>query len=236
VLSSRSYHVAHSSYYLDEDEGKAREIDLRALLNVPVYTPHGERMVRHCLLVECKKSSNKPWVFFCSPEGSYDAGFWETPFLPDIDLLDEYNVQAIRQIHPLAQSNIRGRSFYEAFKGVESNETIFGAIMTAVKATRHAVRTRFGYAPGHDLCFYYPMIVFEGDMFQATIEASATAVQPIDSCLVSFLYERPEGTARFTVPVIRENGLKPVLDSLEETLRAYGTIAATKSARVFGNQ
>lgn len=33
ILQSRAYHVANSLYYVDEDENKGREIDIRALKN-----------------------------------------------------------------------------------------------------------------------------------------------------------------------------------------------------------
>src|SRR5690606_15771226 len=72
LLRRRGYHVAQSVFYIDEDESKSREIDIRALKNSFFDVSDQEHAVRHCLTIECKKSHSRPWVVFCSEPVSYD--------------------------------------------------------------------------------------------------------------------------------------------------------------------
>ena len=71
------YYVANNLYYVDLDEDKGREIDLRALKNYDFKIESKQYFVRHLLLIECKKSSKKPWVIFTSPETSYDSEYFD---------------------------------------------------------------------------------------------------------------------------------------------------------------
>jgi hypothetical protein len=52
-LRSVDYHVATNVYFVDKDEEKGREVDIRALKNKSIGT---KRAVRHCLVIECKKA------------------------------------------------------------------------------------------------------------------------------------------------------------------------------------
>lgn len=55
-LRSLKYHIAHNIYFLDRDEQKGREIDLRALKNAFFDKGSVAYAVRHCLLLECRKA------------------------------------------------------------------------------------------------------------------------------------------------------------------------------------
>lgn len=109
-------HVAHNVYFLDRDEQKGREIDLRALKNVFFQKGQGRYAVRHCLLLECKKSISRPWVIFTSPAVSYDQdvsdiqtggakdGRW---FEPSLETHRTFQKQ-----HPWFSTSDRGRSYF----------------------------------------------------------------------------------------------------------------------------
>ncbi len=114
-IGRRGYHVAHNVYFLDRDEGKGREIDLRGLKNAFFERGGTSYAVRHCLLLECKKSASRPWVVFTSPTVSYDQtvneihtrgaknGLWFTP--------SREQVRRFEAAHPWLSRPQRGRSF-----------------------------------------------------------------------------------------------------------------------------
>ena len=80
-LNNNSYYVAHSLYFIDEDEKKSREVDLRALKNyeiIKINDKYTNAYIRNCFFIECKKS-DKPWVFLCSQKNSYDSDYNSIP-------------------------------------------------------------------------------------------------------------------------------------------------------------
>jgi hypothetical protein len=137
-LQSRQYHVAHNIYYLDRDEQKGREIDLRALKNA-FFTKAGIRYsIRHCLLLECKKSISRPWVVFTSPTVSYDQDVLDIPTAGARDGFwfehSLQNHQRFQTRHPWLSNTVRGRSYFEPFaNSPDSNQTIFKALVAPEK-------------------------------------------------------------------------------------------------------
>lgn len=73
TLISEGWMVFRNFPYIDRDSGKERSYDIRAVKYGPKHSPlkeHAYFMVK--LFVECKYSSNKPWVFFRSGEPRID--------------------------------------------------------------------------------------------------------------------------------------------------------------------
>jgi hypothetical protein len=173
-LQNRGYFIANSVYYVDHDEDKGREVDLRALKNYEFKVEREQYYVRHYLLIECKKSSNKPWVIFTSPITGYDKKLHQIDcrgFADDAIWYFEDGVESLQITHPFTAGKRRGRSYFEPFKNSETSEAIFKALTTSVKAT---IATRDSYySGGHpNICFYYPLVVFEGDLYEAYLEGN----------------------------------------------------------------
>src|SRR6185436_7976932 len=195
-LKTRKYHVAHNVYFLDRDEQKGREIDLRALKNMFFNKGKGQYAVRHCLLLECKKSSSRPWVIFTSPVVSYDQDVTgiQTAGARDGMWL-ELSFETVREFearHPWFSTPDRGRSYFEPFaNSADSNQTIFKALVSVVKALIEVRNAGFGsgaYGAIRNLAFYYPLIVLEGRLFVARLEPSGLVVEEVASIPVSFYY------------------------------------------------
>ena len=147
-LRTLQYHVAHNVYFLDRDEQKGREIDLRALKNAFFKKGENRYAVRHCLILECKKSTSRPWVIFTSPAVSYDQdvsdiqtggakdGLW---FEPTVETLRMFQGR-----HPWFSTPDRGRSYFEPFaNSFDSNQTIFKALVSVVKGSHRGPECRF---------------------------------------------------------------------------------------------
>lgn len=232
VLRNNEYLVANNLYYIDRDEGKGREIDLRALKNFRFEKHDIEYFVRHYLFIECKKSIDKPWVILSSPITEYDMnvfeiddrGFSESGKASRI-IFDE----KVEEIHPFKLCSRRGRSYFEAFRSSEIGEQIFKALTTSVKALIATRDTR----PDdwhNDICFYYPLIVLEGKLFEAYYEHNDVCVAEAEIVIVSFFYESLKYQRQtFAVPIVTETALPNFVSKLDLVLNLWGEKLKEKS-------
>jgi len=137
VLEDNKYLDSNNLYYIDEDEGKGCEVDMRALKNFKFNTGGKNYFIRHCLLIECKRSAEKPWVVFTSSQTVYDRlNFFIQcrGVKKDIKWAD-YDVPAkMGEIHPFSFYERRGRSFFEPFKNNMGGITIYKSLITSIKA------------------------------------------------------------------------------------------------------
>lgn len=63
TLQKLGFRVVQSEYYNDPESGDARELDVVGFLQKDV----SDVLLRFSLMIECKKSSDKPWLLFTSP-------------------------------------------------------------------------------------------------------------------------------------------------------------------------
>ena len=228
-LNNMGYYVANNLYYVDLDEDKGREIDLRALKNYDFKIESKQYFVRHLLLIECKKSSKKPWVIFTSPETSYDSEYFDVDCSgADFDAEMEGMKKAFDQlesIHPFCKYKRRGRSFFEPFKNNLTGETIVKALMSTVKASIGMRDNKFA-SGGNSICFYYPIVVFEGKLFEAYLKKGNIEIDETDRLMVSFFYESSKyKNERFAIPIISEESFGTFLNELDAILEFWGLFA-----------
>lgn len=214
LLQNAGYHVANNLYYVDKDEGKGREIDLRALKH---YGFHGEGMksVRHCLLLECKKSSGKPWVIFTSPETPYDLDIRGLQYagagFPG-DFGD------LKRFHPFWKPKRRGRSYFVVYNNDSGSTKIYKALTNAVKAAIAAREEGFGTSTT-DSCFYYPLVVLDGNLYEAYLNLGEIKVEEVNSVMTSFFYQSQKyKQEKFVVPVITESALSDFLSDMDNLI------------------
>jgi hypothetical protein len=67
LMQQRKWGVIHNPSYLDDSEGRSREFDIRAYQQKRFTLSNKVFNVGLFLITECKKSE-KPWVFFTTPE------------------------------------------------------------------------------------------------------------------------------------------------------------------------
>jgi hypothetical protein len=223
-LRSRDYHVATNIYFVDRDEEKGREVDIRALKNSFFEAAGVKHAVRHCLLIECKKSIKHPWIFFTSAAVSYDQTLRGVLCRGASDAWIRGREEQMKGQHPWFREPDRGRSFYEAFSNdAAANPSIQKAILGVVKATIEAHETEFAAAYPHmpNATFYYPLVVVEGKLLTAHLSGAELCVAPADQVLVSIHYRssRYPGDERHSVMVVRESALPVAIEQLDDWLK-----------------
>jgi len=217
-LTDNSYYVAHSLYYIDEDEEKSREVDIRALKNYEIKKIGDvdvRAFIRNCFLIECKKS-DKPWIFLCSPKNSYDLDYVNIKSIPKREFIDEISIDILKKKHPFANFSVVGRSYSELSK--QTGENIFKAITTVVKSTSYFMEKKFA-SDETSICYYYPLIILEGKLFEGTLENNEIKVKEVNSILLSFSYTSKKGKSfNFLILVINEYEIPNFLKKFDEVL------------------
>lgn len=205
IMQKQGWGVLHSPSYWDETEKISREFDLRAFKQWKYTTKGGEFYIGIYLVTECKKSE-KPWVFFKTPENHKTSG---SQFIKAVDkfiFTDVYRTKSqlsddvLKDIHHYFQSPELARTFYEPFKGQEksdSSQMIYSAIMSSIKATLFHLRDK-----KHDnfTSIYYPVIVFNGNMYTAKVKSlDDIELLPSEHIQLSFNYMLPDTVGRRSI-------------------------------------
>lgn len=226
-LTDNEYLIANNLYYIDQDEGKGREIDMRALKNYEFRAGGKEYFIRNCLLIECKKSAEKPWVVFTSSQTIYDGLLFflhSRGVRKDIKWKD-YNVpKKMDKLHPFSLCERRGRTFFEPFTNFQG-ESIYKSLITSVKAAI-AMRDIEFAAKSNDVCFYYPTVIFDGKLYEAYLnEKNKIEAQEADFVIVSFFYQSLRyQDERFIVPIVTERYLPTFSSQLDSVLHFFGKL------------
>lgn len=178
VMQSRGWYVLNNPSYLDDSEQVSREFDIRAYCDKDFSVNSKDFSVGIYLMTECKKSE-KPWMFFTTPENHKDARlgrFIKWNYGQGKVFTDNLNSESIitdkklRRFHHYFRQSRLARTFHEPLKGNEKkgrSQMIYSAIMSAIKATLF-IREEFPVE--NWLRLFYPVIVFNGNLFEARVD------------------------------------------------------------------
>lgn len=198
-----NWDVINTDTYVDRDENKIKDIDIHASAYIFVnseidFSPH--------LIVECKKSDYLDWVFFTRPHekaymdvnGHYlDA---EQRFCQRLNTITLLNLLlSPLQLHywtneRLAVSYkefVKENNSKEAEKKLEIREEfkrkpIFNALNQVKKFIYDRIlngMTAEGYPYFVD--FYFPCIVFDGNMYEAIVEKGEILLKPTNHVILA---------------------------------------------------
>ncbi len=231
IMEQHDWGILHNPSYWDTEENQSREFDIQAYR----YWPNagGSVTVGAYLIVECKKSE-APWVFFTTAEMHHQARLgrfikWHSSALvaftsfetPDAVISDD----ELREFHHYFGPPRLARTFHEALKKQENAEhspRVYAAVMSTVKATLF----RRGQPPpeGH-LSIFYPVIVFSGNLDQASVSPDKSIeLTPNSHIILAFNYIQHEptnqgpawaGQHRFEIDVVHESYLPEFLKIVE---------------------
>ncbi len=172
-------------------KGNLREIDLYAFFEEINLNPkEGENLqyTTTAMIIECKKSKDKPWVFFSS--GMYQSTdvFCFTKYMSDFDLYfnREEAYLLLGQIYKnLGKNHYMDKrmpkciTYFEAFKNPSIPSEIYKAINSVLSFLcykRESVSKRRNEL-GFSTEFFFPIIVFDGPLFEARVEGDKVNVK-----------------------------------------------------------
>lgn len=161
-------------YFIDKDEGKGRELDLRAY---KIFRSTREKPEVTCMIslcIEVKKTA-EPFIFYTNEVGKLDGskgyGIFHWKNKVDRHLL---SYQDIERKRPMSSIKRIARS-YSCFKNGQTQQ-IQSGIVSAFKAAIHE-RDRCSeiYSDtSRDICFFVPMMVVDGPLYECYFEQGDT--------------------------------------------------------------
>lgn len=170
VFQNNEFKVAQSVYYFDADNNQTRETDLVCYHTQKYHGVH----FHLTFVVECKKSTDKPWLVFKSSKEFKKYGGFDTidGTLNGLELIDEIgkikNVTKKKAVKFLGfQTSSFGHGVTQAF--TSGIDTTYGATTTVLKAIRY-------FAEKHIknnlpvCCLYFPLIVVDGRLFEVELK------------------------------------------------------------------
>jgi hypothetical protein len=211
--------------YLD----KVREIDLFAFYETIDLAPPKQSILQHTstnLIIECKKSESKPWVFLSSPAYSFDKVLSSLKYFSDLDrhfaprglppLLAQIYPK-IKKSHCVDASLPRCFSYYEAFKGPDKPSEIYAAVesVTNYLSYRYQSRVNRVEEAGTFSEFYVPIVVLEGRLFEASINGTAVDLRE-RSHLQLRTWRSEAHNDLFVIDIVTRDKFQEFFDDLEQ--------------------
>ena len=172
-------------------EGNLREIDLWAFFEEINLNPKKGENLQHTsvnMIIECKKSKDKPWVFFSS--GLYPSTdvFCFTKYVSGFDLyfrrekkhsLLSRIYKNLRKNHYMDKKVPRCITYFEAFKDHSSPSEIYKAIDSLLSFLCYKRDSFLKRRSELDFStdFLFPIIVLDGSLFEARVNGDEINVE-----------------------------------------------------------
>jgi hypothetical protein len=196
LLENNGWTVIDKYSFVDEETSKTREVDCVAMkgsastqkidLDQDLHASMEKKFDALRIIVECKKSS-KPWLFYATQRDYLSILF--TKFLgnnpikfPTKDKQDMLrNQEYAKNLHQYSVETKLAKNYFEPFTQGEGNQ-ILDATMKVVKALRYDSKKIEALAAQWKLSnfflLYYPVIVFEGNLYEYVIEKEEVKISP----------------------------------------------------------
>ena len=234
----------HTPYWFD---GKQKEIDLGASIwSTDECRLKGLQLSTSTLLIiECKKSGQKPWVFFSTPSASPrpPSDFAIRVFTKYASDLDSYfNIEEERsrspllaKIAPLCKQNHYADTntpmsvaYVEAFRNPDKPSEIYAALDSTLSFMHYylagkqkrgnlklALKSSRSRQEPISTQFVYPVIVLEGEMFHATANGDDFNIAPSNHVQLQIYWRFYGSDNLFLVDVVRKEYFKDLVAMVE---------------------
>ncbi|UCC90460.1 MAG: hypothetical protein JSW24_04845 [Dehalococcoidia bacterium] len=208
-------------------EGKLREIDLYAFFEeINLHPKKGENLqhTSTSMIVACKKSEERPWVFFSSSMHQSEDVFYFTKYVSEFDsyLKQEGKYPLPGQIYKDLEKNhymdktiSKCITYSEAFKKDRSSPSqIYEAIESVLNFLRYRRELYLRHLKklGCFTEFFFPVIVLDGLLFEARLEGEEVNLVEKDHIQLRTDYAEEI----FIIDVVRKGNFKNFFQSIEK--------------------
>lgn len=236
LLRKRNCQVYNNVYFFDDDAQKEREFDIMAFLSPNKVTPsdfdrRNYWFLSPTFLVECKKSSSYSWVFFRSQPDLLPLNMGHS-----IDVLTEKfgYVDSVASKIMITSPNILHYtegpivSAYQEVKltklgknARDDKDAILNAISKIVKFVNyrfHELKDFFTKDPPRkDVVFFFPLIVFEGELYEASFEKTLELKESRHLIYeTSYLSKLVKSLVPLYIDIVRKDALEEMVSIIEE--------------------
>jgi hypothetical protein len=167
LFQKKGFKVTQSIFYKDSDTQKLRELDVIAYLSHPFK----DKVLNFSFMIECKKSTDKPWLIFKNenlinykldrykPFTTKNASHLLNKFEGKIDSSLELLFPEIRK---------SGYNTVVAFK--EIKDSAYSSYMNLLKACKYLTE-KIDESIQNQCNFYVPIIVVEGELYDVYLDS-----------------------------------------------------------------
>ena len=245
-LESLKFHVDTNQAFEDVDEGKSREIDVKAV-KIAAHNEEEHLLAFVEIIAECKNTKN-PWVFIGRTKNQLDNRYAPQEFVfPELnhangkDLFfhlgfDEvyYDFANQEKAVQFCQITCKGNSTnWEAGHG-GLYDSIFYPMAKAFAYRKHAVE----YLPmGKDIYFWWfvPMVITSGDIFYVDSMKTELELEPRDHVTFKRELQSKSLKGAFTVAFVRQKQLqKFISDCIEPVASRLNDLIMNRADVVLG--
>ncbi|WP_430482792.1 hypothetical protein [Rossellomorea marisflavi] len=228
LFRKSGWQVVNGSYYIDKDEDKGREIDVISTINFDEDLDEGLfKEVLFSLVIEIKKTEEKPWVFFTSETtGHFDKLLPLDAVLAGFTAPKARLRRILRKNLPSIHKRI-GRNFYVGFSGNGARDDIYKALSSVVKATQHSLENSWAYnnESGDKLVYVFqPVVVIQGGLFEVFLDEDGEhVVEEVDYIQTQFNYlsSNYPSENRKIIHIVKDEYLPQFIDEQREALFAF---------------
>ena len=180
IFRKHKFEVSQGIYYSDPETIEAREIDVVATKG------DFKGFLEIFIVIECKSSKDKPWVLFSSGETS--SGLWKFGILSELAWAKITRRISGEEADPITKlpwfhKDRNGHGMAVAFG--KGKDPAYKALLSALKASIDCAKHQspWGF---QNLRFAFPVIVLEGNLFEARLGSDGdVVVQEIDEGFVT---------------------------------------------------
>jgi len=198
ALREVGFDVSQGEYYDDPETQTAREIDVIAVKR----DKYG--LLGISLVVECKKSADKPWVLFTSEMHESGKNKLFTYAIMPVSAREKLAKKVFdKSTRGLRWLNRPKRTAYGmAVAFAKGEDPAYKAGLSALKASISRNNLNTGKELSKSLRFVFPVIVIDGNLFEAYLDKKGNAVvQEIDEGTVTY-YREISGCPASSVKIV----------------------------------
>jgi len=204
ILRQSGWFVIQQAAYMDRDKEEVRSIDI-----VAMRTKDKKTLV---LIVECKKSEREIWTFHTLPKSSDE-------YLIGISLVEslmklyksKFSTDMFSKTHLANMDTKVGTSNYVPFKYKDS---FFQAQRQVTKAAEYFTKK---WGKKH---LIYPVIVFDGEMYEFDINGKDVKVEPIEYLQFAGSTKGRRTLVPCLIDVMKKSHFLDFLETIQEEIEA----------------
>jgi len=242
LLRKRGYDVYNGVYFFDRDEKKTREFDIEAVLPFEsVYTTpksiEEAWFLNPFLLIECKKSTMYSWVFFRSePIGTWfdighsidvlteTHGYMKSACGKILTTIDNLHYHFFDTVIVSAYQQIKLEKYQKNKDERDGKDAILDAISKIIKFMDYRFQNLKPFftkdSPRRDIIFYFPMVVFDGDLFEASFKETLD----LKECRhvvyeTRYLSSLTKSLVPLYIDIVRKDAFEDVISTIEKEVR-----------------
>ena len=196
IFSKRGWNVEHNRYYVDEDEKKAREVDIAAFIGSK--SQKDKLSTGLGLICEVKQSLKHPWVILSTGRGAVEGEGWlRLHYAIGNTKIKLPSGKQIETMSTTRQFKRIGRSYCEGFKTDNAQSVIFKALTTVVKASEHWLKAQMEALEKLEkkkkspleIAFVDPVVILDGLLYECYLkDDNQLVLDEISHIPISFTY------------------------------------------------